>query len=910
MSWTAGVLLTLNSLFPAQAAPVASTDTGWIDPSFHSSKKQDPRVQELLRLVQQTVQDGQPDEALTHAIELVEYVEANLPNNNRALADAYCAQGVSLVELDRFEEAREVFTRFVEPSNASRSPETLDHLFCHVVRAQAESLLGDRDEARAMLRALIADPYWQTNGEALDLASAYRSLAILLSRQGRFGDAEPLARKAYAMIGKALPPNHFRVGNVRQSLAQILFQSGQFEAAVPLLEETIEHRTEQLGADHPTSLQLRSALASVLIAAGRGEQAVDTIRVVHNAFVEQHGADSTFALRSGGLLGRALRADGRIGEARDAYRSAHEGYVRIFGASHPETLSALAKLASIAIQTKDLDAARRRVGELAARRFAILPLDHIDRSTVWFLIGDLIALEDGSRAQSIFAYKKAINILQNVRANMRDLPDEAKAAFIAQQLRQYERLQSWLVGEGRFAEAEQVGRMIKQTEYIGFLRAGSSNSADLTLETTPSEEDWSRQFGGWLERPGLIARELREAREAGAADEKIAQLQKASDQAYTQYRQQLNSWLAEVSGLEDSEIRQEAEALNVAQSDRLQDLVAGLGDDVAMVQIVALPDSVSFFVITPDAFIHRQAPIARETLFEQVFEGRESILYSDEDEVQATLKVLHDALFAPIAQDLRDAEVKTLMLNLQGRLRYVPFAALYDGQRYVVEEFELARFTPSAGIVINGSDASSNGAGFGLSQAVSGFSPLPAVERELAAVFANQSDKGVLTGEVTLNRDFTRARLEQELSKRVPILHIASHFQMNSGDASQSFLILGDGTRLTLSEISFSGAMRFRGVELVTLSACSTGLAGEGTGLEVEGLGALIQNKGADAVMSTLWNVSDDATADLMIDFYSGFTRDGLSKAAALRRAQITMIQSDKSNPFFWAPFILSGDWK
>ena len=101
----------------------------------------------------------------------------------------------------------------------------------------------------------------------------------------------------------------------------------------------------------------------------------------------------------------------------------------------------------------------------------------------------------------------------------------------------------------------------------------------------------------------------------------------------------------------------------------------------------------------------------------------------------------------------------------------------------------------------------------------------------------------------------------------------------------------------------------------------------------MESFGALAQRNGASAVMATLWPVADEATARLMQDFYRGFVRDGLDKAAALRAAQIAMLRgeaavsasdergakslavsapaaaADHRHPYFWSPFILMGNW-
>lgn len=97
----------------------------------------------------------------------------------------------------------------------------------------------------------------------------------------------------------------------------------------------------------------------------------------------------------------------------------------------------------------------------------------------------------------------------------------------------------------------------------------------------------------------------------------------------------------------------------------------------------------------------------------------------------------------------------------------------------------------------------------------------------------------------------------------------------------------------------------FSGVSLLVLSACSTGFASQGSGIEVEGLCALAKIKGARAVVASLWNVDDEATAEFMETFFLHLREPGAAVATALRQAQTDMIRSETKYalPFYWAPF-------
>jgi CHAT domain-containing protein len=163
-------------------------------------------------------------------------------------------------------------------------------------------------------------------------------------------------------------------------------------------------------------------------------------------------------------------------------------------------------------------------------------------------------------------------------------------------------------------------------------------------------------------------------------------------------------------------------------------------------------------------------------------------------------------------------------------------------------------------------------------------------------------------------------------------VHVASHFSFQTSGDDFSFLLLGGkdqaGVHLTLADIKTDVNIRFWNTELLTLSACQSALSGERNGRELDGLGEIAQRKGAKAVIASLWSVSDRSTGALMRKFYEIWTTlPGMPKAEALRLAQVALLKeevkpdaaaapgepaSPKSfaHPYYWAPFILIGNWR
>lgn len=360
-----------------------------------------------------------------------------------------------------------------------------------------------------------------------------------------------------------------------------------------------------------------------------------------------------------------------------------------------------------------------------------------------------------------------------------------------------------------------------------------------------------------------------------------------------------------------------------------QSVLAELKRPTAILQIAALDNTTHLFLTLPGVTLHQEVAIPKADLARMVFDALEAIEAVSPD-ADARLAALYTVLFAPVDQALTDSGTEVVMLNLDGFLRYVPFAALHDAKGYLVQRYAFTLYSPAVPTQFQRADRSAAAtAGFGVTLAHPGFSALPGVARELTTIFGSA---GVLSGETELDAAFDERGLKLALLDKPAILHIASHFNLVPGHEDDSFLLLGDGTHLSLEKLRSTRALRFKGVDLLTLSACQTARGGDGA--EIDGFGATAQLNGAGAVLASLWPVSDAATPQLMRDFYHGLIDESLDKAEALRRAQVTMLLGAASatqtaersaaplddapaaahpqgmqHPYFWSAFVLMGNW-
>ncbi len=157
---------------------------------------------------------------------------------------------------------------------------------------------------------------------------------------------------------------------------------------------------------------------------------------------------------------------------------------------------------------------------------------------------------------------------------------------------------------------------------------------------------------------------------------------------------------------------------------------------------------------------------------------------------------------------------------------------------------------------------------------------LELVNRVLGSL--NKKTGGVMEGDTYMDHAFTMARVKIALSDQRPVLHIASHFKFTPGTESDSYLLLGDGGRLSLRQIR-EDDLQFDHVDLLTLSACETAVGDNARGAEVEGLGAIAQKQGAKAVLATLWPVADKSTGIFMREMYRIRAEQKLTKSEAIR---------------------------
>ncbi len=494
-----------------------------------------------------------------------------------------------------------------------------------------------------------------------------------------------------------------------------------------------------------------------------------------------------------------------------------------------------------------------------------------------------------------------------------------------------------LLQQNRIGEAPEVLDWLKLREVEAYLSAQRGNpQPDATVAppspAQPIEDSLSPgneiQLG--KELTALLA--IPEAQRTAQERQRIAQLIELQGQI----RQRFNHFIrthavkAMQRHLNDTTREQNLRLTNLNNlRDNLQ------SDDVLLYPLI-LPDRLELVLVTPDSPpVRRTVPVKPEELQQAIVAFRQA-LSNPFANAKVPAQKLYNWLIRPIEGDLMQAQAKTILYAPDAQLRYIPLAALHDGKQWLVQRFGIYNITSAAlddldsqrqqqlRVLAGAFSQGQYSFRVGSRQFELAGLPFAGVEVENLALTVPQTTKLI---DEAFNPEAFVPKMQD-----YNVVHLATHAAFVPGKPEDSFILFGNGDRVTLRDVE---SWNLPGVDLVVLSACETGVGGEfGTGEEILGFGYLMQQAGAKAVMASLWSVDDGGTQVLMNVFYRGLQGRTLTKAEALRQAQLALIAGDDkvlgeqrgiavvqpregvsrgvenrlSHPYYWAPFILIGN--
>jgi CHAT domain-containing protein len=472
------------------------------------------------------------------------------------------------------------------------------------------------------------------------------------------------------------------------------------------------------------------------------------------------------------------------------------------------------------------------------------------------------------------------------------------------------------------------------------------------IENLPPEQQINQGYQKLIDQAVDIGKELTDLRSIKPKERTIAQDQRIA-QLDTQETELVKEFTKFIDSDEVKTLLKKLEAIAFNQQDllgrlsefnALQDNLRNLQQEAVLLYPLILENRLELVLVTPySPPIRRTVNVTSKELNQTIVDFRSALENPRTDATKPAQK-LYDWLIKPIEKDLETANAKTIIYAPDGQLRYIPLAALHDRKQWLVERYRVNNITAASLTDLNTkpqrelsvlAGAYTNAGkkhNFAIGDEQFNFAGLPYAEMEVSKLAETISETTQLRDE-GFSFKATKPKMDD-----YAIVHFATHAAFLKGQPEKSFILFGNGDRISLTDIKEGAFGSLKKVDLFVLSACETGVGGNfGTGAEILGFGYLMQTTGARAAIASLWKVNDSGTQALMNTFYATLANNAITKAEALRQAQIALITgnyktvagsrgqmvaieqrirqglpndvaNNLSHPYYWASFILIGN--
>lgn len=692
------------------------------------------------------------------------------------------------------------------------------------------------------------------------------------------------------------------------SLAGAHQSLGQQRRAAQILQDTLA-RAESSG-DRSLVMLVKSRLGAALILTLESERAGTLLReALESAKAEKNARLSAAILND---LGNLSATEQKFAEALAAYEESvtlarQTGNKGLTAQARCNAASTAARAGDFS-KADDLNAqALRDIGDLDAshaKAFLLLTAGQTDRQIK--LTGDAakrlllranqsfqnaltIAEKIGSRSLESYALAYMGQLYEQDKQLEGALTLTRRAVFAAQQAQTPEALYRWQWQAGRLLKAQ------GETE-------PATAAYRLAIQTLqPIRNDVSLGYGNATAR--LSFRETEGPLFFELADLLLQQAKATTDPKREQ--ELLREARDTVEHLKAVELEDYFcdECVDVQRLSKRA--VESVDERSAVVYLIPLPNRTEILVGMASGLKRFTVEVGAEALTAEVREFRRNLETRTTYGYLAQGQQLYDWLIRPIRPVLAEKKIDTLVLVPDGALRTVPFAALHDGQKFLIQDLAVA-VVPGLSLVAPQSldHGKSRLLLNGLSKPVQNFPPLDFVPNELRSIDPKSSSATLL------NEDFTVTQLKRKLTdEQYSIVHIASHGKF-SRDVRDTFVLTYD-SKLTLNDLeSLIRPSQYRGrpVELLVLSACQTAAGDDRAAL---GLAGVAVKAGARSALASLWYVNDQSTSELVTEVYGQLRQSSsISKARALQAAQIKLLNDRRyRHPCYWSPYLIIGNW-
>lgn len=835
-------------------------------------------VETHLEMIDCQYLNGDPFQAKSLAENTLAYIESELSNTDLIKSKALTYLGLSLLNLGRNDEALE----------SLQSAETLAETADPIQKAHLYGALG------------LAHGTTKNNAVAVQ----YHEKALSLWRQQLGRDAVEVGT-AYNNLGLLY--------TVDQPLQALIY----FNRAKPIYEK-------RLGKEHKKSTLLLINMAYANLEQKEYDVALDLLNEVKKIYEEKYPGQNINKAFVLSIIGRALFAKEDLDKALNYQYQALEIYLSLLGEKHPDVANTYFLIGEIHQRKGDFELAvqfnqQSIYANLANKSFE----DLYDLPTLEdYFNSDILLSSLLAKAKTLEAlhYEKTLNTRDLKGAiDTYELCDDLVSIIRRQRLNEQDKLRLGEISKDVYENGIRLSLILsnesfKKREYLekAFEFCERSKSSVLLEAITETK---AKKFSGIPEELLMLEDSLKD--EISYIEQKLAQPEGAEDQNMKDllfvYQKEYRSFIEKLE-TEYPNYYDLKYSHNLATVQQVQD---GLDGKSALLSYYIATNEIFIFLVTKKGIkgISKQKS---ESFDKHANSLRNAIKYNVTSVFVSSAKGLYEQLIPKLP-----GSISELVILPDGVLGTIPFEALIDPKSeateykfspFLIRNYHVSYDYSATLFTQRETDDDESDAKILLVAPVSfeenevRMATLLGSEEEVMEIrYLFMGTSSAPTVKSKGNASETYLKLEDLGSYKY--LHFATHGQVNESEPALSriFLTPGQGEDGSL----YAGEIYNLKInaDLVTLSACETGLGKITKGEGVVGLSRALQYAGAKNIIVSLWQVADASTSQMMIEFYKyNLNNDHHGYNTALRQAKLSLLNSEEYNrPYYWAPFILVG---
>jgi len=801
---------------------------------------------------------------------------------------------------------------------------------------------------KAYLDALKIDKQYYDSSHP-NISRDYYLLAELCFIFGKYSQCKQYIEKSLKIDRSRSSNNYSDIIRDLNILALLYDNLGQYDKALKAYKELISLIKEVYGEKNANMAKAYNNIAIAYYNKNNYDEAkrysLQALKI--DKYIEESNKNDIddkhiYVARDLNNLGILYKNINNYTEAKSNYHRSLQIYEKNYGNDHPVVAAILCNIGLIYSNEKNFAEALDYL-----LRALIIAEANKEPELLWRVLNALreFYVIQNKPNESIFFGKRAVKIIQSQRLLISDLDNTLQNTFMTNKKNVYRGLARTLFQQGRYLEGFQIWQMLKDEEFFEFIedsnlrggkrtgyniknRRGSllNRNKEKKIDDIKQEQQYAEGYNEVIDNIILLNKEYRQLCKNITINKKQRCQIINNDLKNTKkyFHHFLKSKKITLKNTLNSK------KIKILYESRLKKISSFNSEYKPVIVIYLLHEKkIDILLLTPNIPIYCSKNLSSIDFSELIQKYIEKIKDYKSNEHLEVAKKLYSYIIKPIEKYINQYNANMIMFSLDGPLHNIPLSALYDGQRYVADKYCLSVYYPDIdyNIDVNKKNISLRASVFGVSKEIPPYKKLPSVKTELQGI---RHYIKIAPSSFYLDEKFTKDNFINELNKKNnkeltkykknEIFHIASHFFLEE----DSFLLLGDGNKLNIDDIEYNGhEYDFNDVELLTLSACNTGFTTKGS---FENFGKLTLTLGCESTLATLWQVEDKSTALFMQYFYKLLTKDtpfykSTAKAKALQEAQKYFITGKKNNfgisipnehykhPYYWAPFILMGNW-